>query len=811
MQACPARQTAVPSPADGTPPPEPAPQPARATGPAISLSPGPLVPASIAAPIAALVASPGAPRGPASGSESAALSGLELLPAPVHDFILDLLPLQSRLCLERQVSKGLQTRLAQRARHDLALQRAANAWTDGELAAVLSDQPAQPFNGLPSPFRAAVLRTLIDRLPGLPRSRHNVGFRLLLEQTLRLPAPLQAAPLNALARCIDERAAVVDLDTLLDCAARIAAEPLAQSARLRRAALALERRAKPCGIASQLLPDASAALALARAFPPAEQAEALSICAAALARACASSEDAAAPWRALLQGVARDETDPMQRGRLIAELARCLPGIDGPHSFFGIDAATASQYSTLLLDTVFSLPEDGPFHALACLLGAEAPPGPFQYVRRTQRTELLDEIAQRMQAAALSVPQRLHLGAALLRFLPDLATWDALWNAATRGKHAATLRLLSAVLPLCQPPAPDATRLLRLQSAAVHALELPPSARAALLKDALYYGREAIDAAGLTASTLAGVAALARDHGEYGPLAQWAQQGQRAARHQVVRILQSLAPAQQVSAVRQWLHDGKWSDLEDLADLSALADPLAQTGHLAELADLARTICDRGAQWTRGISQCAFGPERRRRIEAAARTLADDWIKRMEAIPQCRRPATLAAAALFAHQLDVATDNDAGLVQRAWALIERLDADDLRACLADLRPLRRLEEWSAPAQGLQDHWPRSAVPLAARIVRTRLSGPERREWLAHLLGRLWVLESERQAAAQAARQQRFDSARQATWDLAISLPRAQWSHAACYLAEWFATPPDATHERTPWEKARASFHAWFGA
>ncbi|MGW7556911.1 hypothetical protein, partial [Streptomyces rimosus] len=93
----------------------------------------------------------------------------------------------------------------------------------------------------------------------------------------------------------------------------------------------------------------------------------------------------------------------------------------------------------------------------------------------------------------------------------------------------------------------------------------------------------------------------------------------------------------------------------------------------------------------------------------------------------------------------MATDHDAGLVQRAWALIERLDADDLRACLAGLRPFRRLEKWNARRQGLQDYWPRSAVPLAAGIARTRLSGPERREWQAHLLGRLWVLDDERLA------------------------------------------------------------------
>lgn len=765
MQASPARQTVAPCLADGTPPSEPVPQPAT-------------------------------------------MSGLELLPAPVHDFILALLPPQSRLCLERQVSKGLQTRLERHARHDLALRRAANVWTVGELAAVLSDGSAQPFGGLPPASRAAVLGTLVGRLRGLPRSGHDAGFRLLLEQTLRLPAPLRTAPLDTLESCIDERAAVVSLDTLLDCVAMIAAEPLALSARLRRTALALENRAKPCGIASQLLPDASAALALARAFPAAEQAEALSVGTAAFARACANDQDAAAPWRALLQCVARDEADPAQRGRLIAALAGCLPGIDGQHAFFGIDAATASRHSALLLDTVFSLPGDGPFHAIACLLGTEASPGPFQHVSRTQRTDLLGDIAQRMQAAALTEPQRLHLRAALLRFVPDLATWDTLWDAALRGEHAETLRLLGSVLPICQSPAPDPTRLLRLQSVALDATALPPSTRSALLKEALYYGRDAINASGLTESTLAGAAALARDHGEYGALARWAQAGRPAARRRVVKVIRGLAPAQQVSAVRQWLDDGRWSGLEDLVDLSALADPLAQTGHFGELADLVRTVCERGAKWT---GQWGCRPALRGRVEAAGRILADYWIGQLEAIPQCRRPATLAAAALFAHQLDAVTDHDAERVQRAWKLIEPLDADDLRLCLADLRPFRRLEKWTAPGQGLQDRWPRSAVPLAAAIVRTRLSGPERREWLAHLLGRLLALESERETAGQGGRQPRFDRARQAAWDLAISLPRAQWSYAVGYLAQWFAAPPDAPHERAPWEQARASFDAWFGA
>ncbi|MBY4898871.1 hypothetical protein [Cupriavidus sp. AU9028] len=755
----------------------------------------------------------------ADAARQVVLSSFELLPTAVHEAILDLMPMQARLRLEHQVSKPLQSRLQHRARHDVALRQAATVWTVDEFQAVLSDDPGNSFATLAPHSRAAVLVALAHRLRGLPSSSHGTCFQALLAQALRLPPPLRAMPMDALAECLGDSALKMSGDTQVACAERIAAEPLTQSARLRRAllrrALLLQGRGDLATIAAHLLPDARAALELVRAYPAPCHVDTHSIVAGALARTGAD-QDAADVWRDLLEGAAQETLDAGQQGGLIALLARLLPPVPGSHPSGERDDDASGKCMALLLDTVFSLPGERLYHALAWLLGAAHPASTGLYLyaaRAKQQLQLLDGIAQRMESAALTEPRRLHLRAAFLRYLPDQAAWDTLWQAAMGGEHGETLTLLGALLPLCQMKAPDTTRLQAVASAGLHVSTLAPSDRSALLKDVLYQRRNHIDDAGLAEATFASVARLARDHGDYGLLAQWPQRNQQTERDRVVGVILDLPPAEQVKAAQVWVQEGNWGELGDLACFSALAEPLAQAGHPIQLAELAGAICNRCAEWI-GVTDARAWPGRWADVEEHARHLAGDWIGLLERMPPCRTPAALAAAAQFAHQLDAVTDRDGALVRRAWEMIARLDADDLRACLAQLLPLRPQEAWNGPARVRHDKLPRSAVVSAVPLVRARLSTAERREWLAYCLGRLWVQESERERLQTGAHGRRFDgrfdSARQAIWALATSLPPAQWAYAAPCLAEWFVTPPDAAEERAAWEQAKARFHAVFG-
>lgn len=770
-------------------------------GPAIALAPDPH-------PIAKACA-PRAEDSPPQAARHAALSSLELVPTAVHEAILDVMPMQARLRLEHQVSKRLQNRLQHRARHDVALWRATTVWTADEFKAALSDNPNHTFGMLSPHSRAAVLVALAHRLCGLPSSSHGVCMQMLLEQALRLPAALRALPLNALAVNLGNSAMKVSGETMAACAARIAAEPLAQSASLRLALLVHGIGHLP-GIIGHLLPDARAALDLVRAFPAPCQASTLAIVASVLTRTGAHGQDATAAWRDLLQGVAQEERDAVQQGQLIAQVARLMPGAQFPYASGERDQHAFRQCSALLLDTVFSLPVERLYQALVWVL--VAPPAPhsrsFLYFGKAERDELLREIGRRMENTALTESQRLYLRAALLLYLPDLATWDALWQAATCSEHGQTLALLGAILPQCQTAATDTTRLQAVLSAGLHASALTPPDRSALLKEALHQARNAMSATALPEATFATIASLARDHGDYGPLAQWVCP-QQAERDRVVRVILDLAPDEQVNAARTWLQEGRWPALGHLGCFSTLAEPLAQAGNLIQLAKLAGAICSRCAEWI-GMTDTRAWPARWAIAERNARDLADYWIGLLERMLPCQTPEALAAVALLAHQLDAATDRDGALVHRAWEMIARLDADDLRACLAQLLPLRPQEAWNRPARASQDKLPRSAVVSAVPLVRARLSSAERREWLAYCLGRLWVQESDRERLQMRTRDRRFDGARQAMWALATTLPPAQWAYAAPCLAEWFDTPPDAAEERAAWEQAKAQFHALFG-
>ncbi len=761
------------------------------------LNPSPLAPSSPSSPSSSNAFS--APAGHAVAAETAR-PWLTLLPQSILERVLDFLSLHDRVTLERKACHALSRSLRARAAVDGALMQVTDIWSAASLRAQLG---VLPQSNLPAFGRAQVMAGMLSRLPELPRGERWSAIEAVLDR-LDTVSGAAGPVLDALAACIADPLTSGELDEAqwMRLAQAVAMVPLAVGARARVAALrrAVGPRPTPSvrRLATTLLPDATRALAVARALPACEQRQGFEQLLCALMAGSRDHAAYAADWSALLAAAAGEiGRDAAFAARLFCALLTLLPG-----------GRTASEYHGRAPS-----PEEALQRWSAVLHGAAALPGDagFAVARaaiRTATATLLSDperaepaIASQLahlKASRMQTAQQLHVRAELIPYLPpaqQVPAWHALWDEVER-RSLPSLAMLLVHVQRWHPCDPvHAWR--RAQDYCLTATAPTPEQRAALMCQAgLFCAPGTADAEAMFDA----IGELALRHHQLLPLVQWVAIDDDQPADRILSVIWKLPPPVQARAFSQWLALRGWVD-ELLPVPLPLARQLQAIGCWEELGEMATA-------WTRRCSRLLeTGPTL---LPSAAHDalpeLAADMLGVLEAsAPAARPPELLAEVAQLTSGLWLQAAASP-LIDRTWDLIDRLDAPAVRTAMEILYRLKQASR-KLPGDGdllLGECWARPTLLRAAELVRTRFTAPERRRWLARLVeaeGRMGDFRPDLE-------RNRFDTVRQALWRIASALPREAIDAVHGTIAAWFAPASRDPSALRAWQQAAAQFDTY---
>lgn len=726
---------------------------------------------------------------------------LTLLPQSILEHVVGFLSLHDRVTLERKACRALSRSLQARAAVDGALMQVTDIWSATSLRAQLG---ALPQSNLSAFGRAQVMAGMLARVPELPHGERWSAIEAVVDR-LDTVCGATGPVLDALATCIADPIATGELDEprWMRLAQAIAMVPLTVGARARVAALRRTVEPRPAPwvrrLAATLLPDASRALAVARALPASEQRQGFE---PLLCAVMASSRDHAAyaaNWSALLAAAAGETgRDATFAARVFCALLTLLPGDRSASEYHRQSPSPdeALRCWVAVLNAAAALPGDAAFAvARASIRTATA-----TLLSDPDRAEpAIASLLAHLHASQMETAQQLHVGAELIPHVPreqQAPAWHALWDEVERRSLPSLAILLVHILRRhpCDPvPAWRRARAYCLTSTAP-----TPEQRAALMCQAAI-GREAGTAD--AEAMFSAIGELALRHHQFLPLLQWVATDDDQPADRILSVIWKLAPPAQARAFSQWLGLRGWVD-ELLPVPVPLARQLQAMGCWEALGEMATA-------WTRRCSRMLEnGPTLLpSAAHAALPQLAADMLAVLEAsAPAARPPELLAEIAQLTDGLWLRAGGAPAPIDRAWDLIDRLDAHAARTAM---ETLHRLKQASRKLPGddtlaLGKCWARPTLLRAAELVRTRFTAPERRRWLARLVqaeGRTGNFRPDLE-------RNRFDAVRQALWRIATTLPVDAVDAVDVAIAAWFAPDSRDPLHLDAWLQAAAQFGAY---
>lgn len=765
------------------------------------LNPSPLAPSSPSSP-SSPSASSNAFSAPADHpvAAEAARPWLTLLTQSILEHVLDFLSLHDRVTLERRACHALSRSLQARAAVDGALMQVTDIWSATSLQARLG---ALPQSNLPAFGRAQVMAGMLARLPELPHGERWRAIEAVLDR-LDTVSGATGPVLHALAACIADPVASGELDEpqWLRLAQAIAMVPLTVGARARVAALRRVVGPRPTQtarrLATTLLPDATRALAVARALPASEQRQGFEQLLCALMAGSRDHSTYAADWSALLAAAAGEiGRDAPFAARLFCALLTLLPGGRTASEYHGQAPSPDETFQrwTAVLNAAAALPGDTGFTvARASVRTATA-----TLLSDPDRAEpAIASLLAHLQASQMETAQQLHVRAELIPCLPhaqQAPAWHALWDEVER-RSLPSLAILLVHVQRWHPCDP-VRAWRRAQTYCLTATAPTPEQRAALMCHA---GLFCVPGTADAEAMFDGISELALRHHQLLPLVQWVAADDDQPADRILAVIWKLPPPVQARAFSQWLGLRGWVD-ELLPVPLPLARQLQAMGCWEELSEMA-------AAWTRRCSRMLeTGPTLRPSApHAALPELAKDMLDVLEAsAPDARPPELLAELA----QLTSGLWLQAGVappVDRVWDLIDRLDAPAVRTAMEALHRLKQAPR-RLPGDDelpLGECWARPTLLRAAELVRTRFTAPERRRWLARLVeaeGRSGDFRPD-------VERNRFDAVRQALWRIATTLPGDAIDPLHDRIASWFSPAARDPSALGAWQQAAAQFDAY---
>ncbi|MBO4120903.1 hypothetical protein J5T34_09150, partial [Cupriavidus gilardii] len=733
-------------------------------------------------------------------ANATAPSRFTLLPQSILDHVLQFLSLHDRVVLERKICHALSQRLQACAAADAALMLTTNIWT----AAMLRTQlDALPQSDLPAVGRARAMAGMLARVPELPADERWSAIEAVLERLDTVSGAL-APVMDALAAYIADPAGsgVLDEPKLLRLAQAVAMVPVATGARARIAVLGRavgpQSTAWGRGLAAMLLPDAASALAVAHALPASEQLRGLGQLLAAVMARSHDHPAYAQAWSALLAAATAEiRRDAAFATRLFCALLARLPGGPTTAHYHGQPPSPdqSLQHWLSLLNAAAALPGDADLDVARASIhtaGATLLNDPDRAATATA------SLLAHLEASRMDAAQQLHVRAELVPYLPPPQqgpAWHALWDEAERRSLPSLALLLVNILHW--HPCDPVRGWQRAQSYCLSSAAPTPEQRAALLCQA---GIHCAPGTAIAETMFHAVSELALRHHQFLPLVRWVADEDDQPADRILSVIWRLPPAAQARAFSVWLDQRGWVD-ELLPELLPLARQLQAAGCWPELSEMAAAWalrCSRMLESGPTLLPC--------KAHAAMPQLTADMLGVLEdAPPASHTPQLLADMAQLTSDLWL-QGNASTLIERAWNLIDRLDAQAVRTAMDTLH---RRKQTSLKFLGdddllLGECWARPTLLRATELVRTRFTAPERRRWLARLVeaeGRMGDFRPD-------VERNRFDAVRQALWLTATALPTEAVDAVRPAIAPWFAPASRDPLHLEAWQQAAAQFRSY---
>ncbi|NSX03476.1 hypothetical protein [Cupriavidus gilardii] len=726
-------------------------------------------------------------------------SRFTLLPQSILDHVLEFLSLHDRVVLERKICHPLSQRLQACAAADAAVMLTTNIWTAASLRAQLDGLPQ---SDLPAFGRARVMAGMLARVPELPTDERWSAIEAVLERLDTVSGAL-APVMDALAAVLADLAAGLNPGPTqwARLAQAVASLPIAASARAIVAVLGRTAgpRSSPSSrqLAATLLPETLSPLSIARALPAAEQRKGTGQLLCGVMARADDEATFAAHWSALLAAAAGQiERDAAFAARVFCALLTLLPGGRTASAYYRSppSAPTSLQHWRTVLGAAAALPGDAAFEVARSAV-------------HTMQSAALDDpdcaaaataaVLAHLQGSPMQIARQLQIRAELLPCLPprqQAQAWRALWDQAEQHSLPSVAIALANILRL--NPCDPVEGWRRVQNYCLNATAPTPAQRAALLWQA-----SSQCAPGTAhAEALFDVASdLALRHHQFLPLVRWIYTDDDEPADRILSVIGKLPLVPQARAFAEWLPQRGWPD-ELLPRLLPLAQQLQSAGCWAELSELA-------AAWVvRCNDMVENGPKLLPSIpHAVLPQMAGDMLGVLETgVCASHTPKLLAGMAQLTCGLWLQS-RAPELVDRAWDLIDRLDAQTVRSAMEMLYRLKqRPRGWPGDDTLLPSEcWARPTLLRAAALVQARFTAAERRRWLPRLVeaeGRMGDFRPDVERG-------RFDAVRQAIWQIAATLPRDAIDSVYSRFAHWFKPAARDPQHLEAWLQASAKFAA----